>query len=176
MSVRLLAEVLCKLQANGAMVNGVKNWPDNCDPRSGQGGPCFCAQGYFNAYPAPWKFRVEVRDAQPPMDVFNGTWFVPFFGRVPPLNQCQWKLTLPGDQEILIDKFEEDGSAPDGATVIYDVGFDNSGGVPPRFDGFGARLDQPLPAANLPPGTPAGDANIWPVPVLVIPQAWDAGP
>lgn len=173
MSLRLLSVVLDELLKHRAMTNGVKNWPDNCDPRFASGGACFCAEGYFNAYPAPWRFEVTVANALPPNDVFNGVWFVDFLDRGGPFDTCNYVLNLTGGEAIVINKFWEDGSAPDGATVAYDIGFDNRVAVPPRFDGFGVRLVQPLPADTLPPGTPGGDQVAWPTPVIVRPVAWD---
>lgn len=70
------------------MPNGVRNWPDPCDPRSTapspDSGPCFCAEGNGELYPSPWKFRVSVTSTSPLYTVFVGDWFVTFDERVQP--------------------------------------------------------------------------------------------
>lgn len=63
------------------MPNGVANWPELCDPRMDHGGACFCSEGYYGLYPAPWQFEVRVTGAIPPNDVFNGNWLVPWISR-----------------------------------------------------------------------------------------------
>lgn len=155
------------------MANGVRNFPSNCDSRQEFGGYCFCSLGFFEAYPGPWKYEVEVTDATPPNDVFNGKHLCEFV-RVDEFGRCVYESVLdPGGQVVSIAK--QGTLEPDnlGNTVVWDVGFDCSMCEPPTFYGGAVVGTYPKPADELPP------LLIWPFPpfspepVRISPRAFD---
>jgi len=156
------------------MPNGVANWPDNCDPRQAEGGPCFCNDGYHEGYPAPWKFEVNTGDATPLYLWAVGRWLVPFNRREPLQDACIFELRPEPPRLIQLAKIFNPFYPAGGWNVKYELRFFPDEATPGVF-AFGDILQVfPLPADTHPPYAVAGGDGPWPDPVIVRPVAWNA--
>lgn len=156
------------------MPNQLRNWPNILDPRSAEGGPAFCWNGFKNAYPAAWRYRVTITGAPPPYNVFNGVWFLDwvsctteFFG------ECKWEFVLLSGHTVRLYKWwDPPGGTPDEFSWGLEV--EAPGPIPVYSFGNGNTVSRPLPSDDLPPFTMVAHVPTWTDPLLVKPRKWNA--
>lgn len=156
------------------MPNALRNWPNACDPRTAEGGACFCCAGFWGCYPAAWRYRVVIENAPPPYDVWNGKHFLDFRDCIDtPFLQCAWELLYPPLRAIRLYKWWVEPLA-DPPAWDWGLELEDLGALPPYSFGNGQGVVEPKPSDNLPPFTMVAHVPTWVTPLLVRPRIWNA--
>lgn len=156
------------------MPNALRNWPNECDPRVAEGGPCFCHEQFRHAYPAAWRYRVVVAGAPPPYDVWNGTHFLDFRDKITvPFEQAAWELSVPPGRALRLYKW---WSLPQTLPPSFDWGLEveDLSAVPPYSFGNGQPAVDALPSDDLPLFSMVAHVPAWTTPLVVVPRKWNA--